>query len=79
LNNYTGTTEILANSRHGKDQPGRWGIEVSSTTESFLMGQSWFRLCEEVKWTTRQAIDVNEAKTINANDAFFSEDLRLAA
>jgi len=30
------------------------------------------------KWTTRQAIDVNEAKQANANDAFYG-DYRLAA
>ena len=31
------------------------------------------------EWTTRQAIVVNEAKTINANDNVYFEDLRLAA
>jgi hypothetical protein len=50
------------------------------------MGRSWFRLREETEWTARECetrrigiIPVEEAKPINANDAFYSEDLRLAA
>jgi hypothetical protein len=47
LSNYTGTAEILANSRQSKDQPGRWVTVVSSTSEGFLMGQPWFRQGKE--------------------------------
>jgi len=42
------------------------------------MGQTWFRQGEIIEKATRQAIDVNEAKLVNANDAFYGED-RLAA
>ena len=43
------------------------------------MGWPWYRLTYKNEWTTRQAIDVNEAKSINANDEVYFEKLSLAA
>lgn len=47
--------------------------------EIILMGWPWYRLTYKNEWTTRQAIDVNEAKSINANDEVYFEKLSLAA
>jgi hypothetical protein len=37
-----------------------------------LMGQTWFRQGEIVETATRQAIDVNEANLVNANDSDYA-------
>jgi len=37
-----------------------------------MMGQTWFRQGEIVEKATRQAIDVNEANSVNANDERFA-------
>ena len=54
--------------------------QVRSQDSALLNGPELASIDGQVdEWTTRQAIVVNEAKTINANDNVYFEDLKLAA
>lgn len=47
-------------------------IRIIGSPSPFLMGQTWFRQGEIVETATRQAIDVNEANLVNANDSDYA-------